>query len=85
MLTKIQKLERAKRNQNRLNMMGLRQHPGTMPNVNRLPEKPAWVPMSNPFASVGIKDSLSSMAGFLAAMTAKFTPRWMRRPPVEKL
>lgn len=69
-LTKIQKQERAKRNQNRLNMMGMRQPPGTKPMESRLPEKLVWQPMHLPRFDV---------LGLIEDITNRFTPPWMRR------
>ena len=71
-LTKIQARERAKRNQNRLNMMGMHQPPGSKPRPprERLPAKPAWVP--GPQRGFSLTD-------FMAALSNKFTPPWARR------
>ena len=44
-LNKIQKQERAKRKQNRLNAMGLQQPPGTKPCEYKPPAEPVWKPM----------------------------------------
>ncbi len=41
----IQIQERAKRKRNRLNMMGLRQPPGTKPREYKPSGKPVWKPM----------------------------------------
>jgi len=67
-LSTIQVQEKSKRNRNRLNMRGLRQAPGTPPDLHLLPEKAIFHPMPK----------VLSFPDFLLRMNLKFMPWWSK-------
>jgi hypothetical protein len=75
-LTKIQRQERAKRERNRLNMMGLRQPPGTPPQQYRPAERATWKPMPHTMPGWDFGSWLQGLNRLLRA-------RW-RLPPGER-
>jgi len=71
-LTKIQRQERDKRERARLNMMGLRQRPGTPPFEYRPVAEAAWKPLTR------LIPDLSELLGSMVQKSIPW-PRWRRR------